>query len=331
MYSPEDYDYHLPKEQIAQVPADPRDHSRLLVYERTTGKIKDVHFYELSQFLPPQTSLVVNNSKVEKARMLFGNKEVFVLHRIDEHRIEALVRPGKKFKKGLDIELVDGLLCRVEQINDDGTRILFFNKHLDDPVFHSFKKTPFPPYIKPNEAFAERYQTIYAKDEGSKAAPTAGLHFTDRVFKDLSIKGIQKTEVTLHVGLGTFAPLKMEDIRGQTLHSERIIIGQKACEQLNKASHITAVGTTAVRVLESAVSTKDDRFQPVERETQIFIYPGYSFKKVDAFVTNFHLPKSSLLMLISAFMGYEETKRVYRHAVDEKYRFFSFGDAMLIV
>lgn len=328
-YTLSDFDYHLPEELIAQEPAHPRDHARLLVYDRETETITDDYFYNLLKYLIPSTTLVLNNSKVEKARMLFGNKEIFIVQTRNNNTIQAMVRPGRKFKLGKTVKLTDDISATITNIANDGLRTLVFNKDLDDPVFESHRRTPFPPYIKQNESLADEYQTVYARDLGSKAAPTAGLHFTEKLLHDIDNAGINKAEVTLHVGLGTFAPVKTENIDEHNLHSEWFEIDEPTAETLNNARHITAVGTTSVRVLES--SAKANRhFDAQHTNTEIFIKPGYSFKAVDNLITNFHLPKSTLLMLVSALMGYEPMQRVYEHAIKEKYRFYSFGDAMLI-
>lgn len=327
-----DFDYELPEKLIAQSPASPRDHARLLVYDRKNGSITDDYFYNLGDYIPNHTTLVVNNSKVEKCRLLFedGKKELFVTSVRNNNTVEAMVRPGKKFKLNREVELAEGITAKVTHIAEDGLRTLILSHNLDAPELEPFKYTPFPPYIEQDESLSEEYQTVYAKDLGSKAAPTAGLHFTDELLENLQQAGVQKSEVTLHVGLGTFAPVKTEDISEHNMHSEWYQLRAETCKELNEAKHITAVGTTSVRVLESAVKT-DREFQPESKDTDIFITPGYSFKATDALITNFHLPKSTLLMLVSAFMGYDEMKSVYEHAIREKYRFYSFGDAMLIL
>lgn len=325
-----DFDYHLPEELIAQEPAHPRDHARLLVYNRKTGEITDDYFYNLLHHLNPATTLVLNNSKVEKARMLFGNREIFIVQAMNNNTVEAMVRPGRKFKTGKTIQMDDNISVEVTNVADDGLRTLVFNKNLDNPVFDAYRYTPFPPYIRQNEALADEYQTVYARDLGSKAAPTAGLHFTEGLLEDIEKAGIEKAEVTLHVGLGTFAPVKTENIAEHKMHSEWFEINEPTAQKLNKASHLTAVGTTSVRVLESSAK-KNREFSAEHTDTEIFIKPGYHFKAVNSLITNFHLPKSTLLMLVSAFMGYEEMWKVYEHAIHERYRFYSFGDAMLIL
>lgn len=331
-YTLSDFNYSLPDELIAQKPAEPRDHSRLLVYNRQNDEITDDYFYNIGNYLPERTSMVVNNSKVEKCRLLFhdGKTEIFVVKAADDKTVEALVRPGKKFKIGKIYQLTDEVTAETLSISDDGIRTIRLSHSLDDEAIRPFKHTPFPPYIERDESLADRYQTVFARHLGSKAAPTAGLHFTPSLLDSLSQNGIDKKEVTLHVGLGTFAPVKAEKIKDHIMHSEWYQITKEQAEGLNSSSSITAVGTTSVRVLESAVMT-DGTFEVCSGETDIFIMPGYEFKSVDHLITNFHLPKSTLLMLISAFMGYDEMHKVYRHAIKEKYRFYSFGDAMLIL
>ena len=327
-----DFDYHLPEELIAQSPAHPRDHARLLVYDRKDGSIRDDYFYNLGNYLHPQTTLVVNNSKVEKCRLMFdgGKKELFVTSVRNNNTIEALVRPGKKFRVGKQVELAEGITARVTHMAEDGLRTLILSHNLDAPELEPYKYTPFPPYIAQDESLAGEYQTVYAKDLGSKAAPTAGLHFTDELLQKLKDHGIQKSEVTLHVGLGTFAPVKTENLDEHIMHSEWYSLDLNTSKELNGAQHITAVGTTSVRVLES-ISDQHRQFHPGNGDTDIFITPGYRFKAVDSLITNFHLPKSTLLMLVSAFMGFEEMHQLYQHAIREKYRFYSFGDGMLIL
>jgi S-adenosylmethionine:tRNA ribosyltransferase-isomerase len=328
-----DFDYDLPDDLIAQEPAQPRDHARLLVYDRASGTITDDYFYNLDCYLPRKTSLVLNNSKVEKCRLLFDNKEIFVLNVVNPTTVEAMVRPGKKFKKGRTVTIGNDVEAEVQSIDDEGIRTLTLSEPIDSDKLAEFRHTPFPPYIEQNEELADEYQTVYAKDLGSKAAPTAGLHFTDELLQKLEVQGIHQVEVTLHVGLGTFAPVKEENIDEHTMHSEWFSLNKVQARQLNASHHITAVGTTSVRVLESTVGhVKGKRhFEPTDRDTDIFIKPGYEFQAVDSLITNFHLPKSTLLMLVAAFIGYDEMRRIYEHAIEEQYRFYSFGDAMLIV
>jgi len=331
-YTIKDFNYHLPDKLIAQKPATPRDHSRLLVYDRQTGKIADDYFYNIGNHLPEGTSLVVNNSKVEKCRLLFdgGKIEIFVTKAVNDRVVEGMVRPGKKFRPGKTVELTDELSARTMHIAEDGIRRIELSHPLDHKSVIPHTHTPFPPYIERDESLSERYQTVYAKDLGSKAAPTAGLHFTPELLEKLEAQGIRKNEVTLHVGLGTFAPVKADRIEDHIMHSEWYQISQQQAYALNKTKRVTAVGTTSVRVLESAPK-EEDSFIPCSGETDIFITPGYTFKSVDHLITNFHLPKSTLLMLIAAFTGFDEMKKIYQHAIQENYRFYSFGDAMLIL
>jgi len=331
-YTLDHFNYDLPKELIAQTPASLRDHSRLLIYDRSTRNITDDYFYNIGKYLPHNTSLVVNNSKVEKCRLLFneGKIELFITKAINDRVVEALVRPGKKFRSGKEISLTDHIKAKTLSVSEDGIRTVELSHSLDDDLFQPFRHTPFPPYIESDESFSDRYQTIFAKDIGSKAAPTAGLHFTPELLNKLTALGVEKKEVTLHVGLGTFAPVKSDTIEDHIMHSEWYQISAEEAEALNQSKSVTAVGTTSVRVLESAVD-KGGKFNACSGETDIFITPGYQFKSVDHLITNFHLPKSTLLMLVSAFTGYEEMKTIYRHAIDQKYRFYSFGDAMLLL
>ncbi len=324
-----DFHYDLPEELIAQKPADPRDHARLLVYNRATGEKSDDYFYNLPRYLPTDTLLVLNNAKVDKARLQFGNKEVFVVRQFDPHTVEAMVRPGKKFKAGQIVVLTDEIEAEVLDVAEDGLRRIRFNREVTDPVFDPYRLTPFPPYIRQDETLSDRYQTVFARTEGSKAAPTAGLHFTPHVFERLDARGIERAEITLHVGLGTFAPVKAEELEDHPMHAEEYEIDEETAKKLNAATHITAVGTTSARTLEAA--KKADGFHPGRASTDIFITPGYNFKAVDALLTNFHLPESTLLMMVCAFAGYDEMMELYRHAIRERYRFYSFGDAMLIL
>jgi S-adenosylmethionine:tRNA ribosyltransferase-isomerase len=324
-----DFDYELPEELIAHRPAEPRDHSRLLVYDRSSGEITDARFYEIGRYLHPGTTLVMNNSRVEKARLLFENREVFITHGHNNDTVDAMVRPGRKFREGRTVQLADTISAKVLSVAEDGLRTLKFDPPLDNPVYETFRHTPFPPYIDADESLAERYQTVYALHDGSMAAPTAGLHFTRELLESLRKQGFSTAELTLHVGLGTFAPVKTEQIEEHRLHSESWMLTPETAEMLGKARHITAVGTTTTRVLES-LPGPDRHFREGSGETDIFIRPGYRFRNTDHMITNFHLPKSTLLMMIAAFTGYDEMRRIYRHAINAKYRFYSFGDAMLL-
>jgi S-adenosylmethionine:tRNA ribosyltransferase-isomerase len=341
MYTLNDFDFHLPEKLIAQRPVSPRDHARLLVYDRSSNSITDDYFYNLGKYLVPETTLVLNISRVEKARILIGTTEIFVLRQLDTNRAEVLVRPGKKFRPGKIFEVTTGVTVETLAVQEDGVRIVKANPGFDHQVWDQWKLTPFPPYIKQDESLAEEYQTVYAKDEGSKAAPTAGLHFTERLLNELQKSGFGIQELTLHVGMGTFAPVKVDNIDDHIMHSEWFSIHENTAGALTSAKHITAVGTTSARTLESIVSgghlsrteftdKRKRTFDAGSGSTDIFIKPGYTFKAVDSLVTNFHLPKSTLLMMISALIGLDEMHRMYEHAIREEYRFFSFGDGMLI-
>jgi S-adenosylmethionine:tRNA ribosyltransferase-isomerase len=325
-----DFDFILPKELIAQTPAKPRDHSRLLVYDRHSQKITDENFYDLNDYLLPQTTLVLNDSKVEKNRLIFGPTEIFVIETTDPFTIKALVRPGKKFMPGksLSIQLAHKRLAvETLSIDDAGIRTLRLSLPLNDAGLGPYRRTPFPPYIQQDESLSHSYQTVYAKFSGSKAAPTAGLHFTPKLLADLAQQH-PIAKLTLHVGLGTFTPVKTIKINDHKMHPENYSITSGNAKILNRAKSLTAVGTTSLRVLESVKKP----FAETVGETYIFITPGYQFKSADSLITNFHLPRSTLLMLVTAFIGsVAETRRIYSHAIAQKYRFYSFGDAMLII
>ncbi len=319
--------FDLPKELIAQTPARPRDHARLLVYDRSSRKITDDVFYNLEKYLPKNSTLVFNNSKVEKCRLRFEAAEVFVLETLNPTTVRALVKPGKRFRAGATFAQGSSLEIQTIAVEDGGVRVLRFNKPVDHKSLDKFRLTPFPPYISQNEQLAGQYQTVYAKPLGSKAAPTAGLHFTQRLLKELSLAH-KLAYITLHVGLGTFAPVKVENLKAGKLHAELFELSSSTSDILNSSSHITSVGTTTARTLE----TIGRPFGPASELTEIFITPGYDFKAIDSLITNFHLPGSSLLMLVAAFMGSTaELQRIYAHAIKKQYRFYSFGDAMLIL
>lgn len=330
--SVQEFDFVLPEALIAQRPAEPRDHGKLLVYDRATGTITDDYFYNIQHYLPSNSTIVLNNSKVEKCRLRFGQTEIFVVETVNPTTVKAMVRPGRKFTEGKTVildenGLLEGTVLAVER---DGLRIVQLSRPLDDPLFDAFRLTPLPPYIAQDETLSDEYQTVYAKPLGSKAAPTAGLHFTQALLDTLK-QDHAIAEVTLHVGLGTFAPVKHDDIAQHTMHEEWFTIDAANAELIHKATHRTAIGTTTVRTLESA-RMHDGRIVPQSDITSIFITPGYTFTQVDALVTNFHLPKSTLLMLVAAFMGStKELHRIYQHAIRNSYRFYSFGDAMLIL
>ena len=337
------YYYDLAEEQIAQTPIEPRDHSRLLCYNRKTEKIEHKHFYDILDFLKPGDVLVVNNSKVLPAR-LFGFKsttgakiEILLQKRIDLKNWEVIAKPQKRLAVGTEIIFNENIKCFVTEIGDYGSCKVRF-EYSDDKPFEAhlieIGTMPLPPYIKEKLKNQNRYQTVYAKVNGSSAAPTAGLHFTKELIEKIKAKGVEFVEVLLHVGLGTFRPVKEDNIKDHEMHSEYFEISPEVADTINKAKaegrRVIAVGTTSIRVLESGVD-ENGKLQPQKRETKIFIYPPYKFKMVDALITNFHLPESTLIMLISAFIGdIDKTLDLYKLAVNEKYRFFSFGDAMFI-
>ena len=334
-----DFDYELPEERIAQFPCEPRDHSRLLKVNIDTGELVHAHFYDLLDDVEAGDLLVFNNTRVIPARLIGakptgGKVEVFLLTRLDGDRWEVLVKPGKKARIGQEILFGDELSCVVEDNTDFGGRIVRFRyQGIFEEVLDRLGETPLPPYIKEKLADKERYQTVYAKENGSAAAPTAGLHFTKEMLAKLEEKGVRLAFVTLHVGLGTFRPVNVENVLEHVMHKEYYSVSAEAAEAIRQTKEaggrIIAVGTTAVRTLESAAE-EDGTITPKTGWTEIFIYPGYRFKIVDALVTNFHLPKSTLLMLVSALADREMMLEAYRVAVEEKYRFFSFGDAMFL-
>ncbi len=337
------YFYDLPQELIAQSPLEPRDHSRLLCFNRKSGKVFHKHFYDILDFLKSGDVLVINNTKVLPAR-LYGFKEttgakieVLLQKRINLTEWEVLIKPAKRVDVGTKIVFNQNIECVVVEKGEyGGCKVDFsydkkktFEEHLME-----IGTMPLPPYIKEKLKNQNRYQTVYAKVEGSSAAPTAGLHFTQELLEKIKAKGVEICEVLLHVGLGTFRPVKEDNILNHEMHSEYFEISKAVADKINTAKsegrRIIAVGTTTVRVLESGVD-EDGKLIPQKRETKIFIYPPYKFKMVDALITNFHLPESTLIMLVSAFVGdIDKTLELYKTAVSEKYRFFSFGDAMFI-
>lgn len=331
------YFYDLPPELIAQTPAMPRDSSRLLIYDRKTKKILDKHFYDIVDFLKPDDVLVINSTKVLPAR-LFGIKvstgakiEILLHKRLDLKNWEIILKPFKRVEIGTVIKFSDNLSGTITQKFEEGLcNICFeFDGVFEDIIFQ-IGTMPLPPYIHEKLTEQERYQTVYCKQLGSSAAPTAGLHWTDELLQKAKDKGVKVVEVILHVGLGTFRPVKEDDITKHPMHTEKYVLSQQNADILNAAKQngqrIIAVGTTSVRVLESCAD-RQGHVNAGSGETNIFIYPPYKFKMVDGLVTNFHLPESTLIMLVSAFCGYEDTMKIYKHAVEQKYRFFSFGDA----
>ena len=337
-----DFNYDLPEELIAQTPVEPRDHSRLLVYHRAGGKIEHKHFYDIIDYLNPGDALVINETRVIPARLL-GVKEdtgvpveVLLLRRQNATDWEALVRPGRRLRPGTVCSFGDGLLrCEIiGNVEDIGGRIVRFKcDGVFEEVLDRLGEMPLPPYIHEKLKDANRYQTVYAKQDGSAAAPTAGLHFTPELLDRIRAKSITVVPILLHVGLGTFRPVKEEDAEKHVMHSEFCQVTQEAADTLNRirreGGRIACVGTTSVRTLET-MATDDGVIHAGAKDTAIFIYPGVKIKAVDALITNFHLPQSTLLMLVSALTGREEALRVYREAVAQRYRFFSFGDAMFI-
>jgi S-adenosylmethionine:tRNA ribosyltransferase-isomerase len=337
-----DFNFELPEELIAQQPVEPRDASRLLVVKRDGGANEHRHFRDLVEYLRPGDGLVVNETRVIPARLMGeregtgGVMEVLLLKRLERDRWETLVKPGRKAKVGQRIRFGDGLLVgTVLSTTEVGGRVIEFSyEGAFEAVLDKLGQMPLPPYIHERLADQERYQTVYAKTWGSAAAPTAGLHFTPELLQQIQAKGVTLHTVLLHVGLGTFRPVQVEDVHTHKMHSEFYTITPDTAQALNavKAAggRVIAVGTTSVRTLETA-TTPEGVIQSGEGWTEIFIYPGYTFRAVDAMVTNFHLPKSTLLMLISAFASREAILQAYETAVQERYRFFSFGDAMLIL
>jgi len=339
-YRKSDFYYELPEELIAQTPAEPRDSSRLLVYNRATGEIEHKIFRDIVNYLKSGDVLVVNNTKVLPARLYAhtengGAVEVLLLKRLEIDTWEVLVKPGRKCTVGKKLVVSNELSLTVTGITDSGERIVKFSYDgVFEEILERLGSMPLPPYIKTKLKDKNRYQTVYAKTDGSAAAPTAGLHFTPELLEKIKATGVQVAEVLLHVGLGTFRPVKEDIITDHKMHSEYYEIGREAAEIINSAKRegrrIIAVGTTSVRTLES-VADENGFVKPCNGNTEIFIYPPYKFKCVDALVTNFHLPESTLIMLVAAMTGREEILKVYRTAVGSRYRFFSFGDAMMIV
>ena len=346
-YSTSDYDYELPPRLIAQTPAPVRDASRLLVLNRQDGSVEHRIFHDIITYLNPGDTLVINDSKVIPAR-LYGERigkttrtpaEVVLLRQRESDVWEAIVRPGKRLRRGDRMALAEeGVFVQIEAVLEDGNRLVRFlyDKNEYPTIYALLDKLgnmPLPPYIHEKLADKNRYQTVYAKEEGSAAAPTAGLHFTPELLGRIREKGIDIVPVMLHVGLGTFRPVKEDDVRRHKMHSEFITVTEEAAQRINatraRGGRIIAVGTTSVRTLESAAD-EAGIVHPVAADTSIFIYPGYRFRAVDAMITNFHLPKSTLLMLISAFADRKTVLRTYEEAVRQEYRFFSFGDAMFI-
>ena len=337
-----EFDYELPEELIAQTPIKKRDESRLMVLNRKEQTIEHKIFKDIIDYLKPGDVLVRNNTKVIPAR-LFGKKETganvefLLLNNIENDIWEAIVRPGNKLHVGTKVIFGDGILeAKILEIMPGGTRKVEFKyEGIFNEILDKIGLMPLPPYIHETLKEKDRYQTVYAKYDGSAAAPTAGLHFTPELLEKIQEKGVEIANVTLHVGIGTFRPVKEDTVEAHKMHSEHFYIKQEDVDKINKAKQegrrVIAVGTTSCRVLESIADENTGMVKPIEDDTEIFIYPGYKFKCIDGLITNFHLPQSTLLMLVSALAGKEYIMKAYKEAVKEKYRFFSFGDAMLIM
>ena len=337
-----DFYYDLPKELIAQDPLEDRSSSRLLVLHRKSGRVEHRVFTDIVEYLKPGDCLVRNNTKVIPAR-LYATRvdtgatiELLLLKRMENDVWETLVKPGKKARQGAVISFGDGILTgEIIDVKEDGNRLIQFRyEGIFEEILDQLGQMPLPPYITHTLKDKNRYQTVYAKYEGSAAAPTAGLHFTEELFRKLEEKGVLVANVTLHVGLGTFRPVKVDDVSKHHMHTEFYQVTKEEADKINKAKQaggrIVCVGTTSCRTIESAAD-ENGVLKPGQGDTDIFIYPGYSFKMMDVLITNFHLPESTLLMLVSALAGKEQVMRVYEEAVQERYRFFSFGDAMIIL
>ncbi|EJC3747550.1 tRNA preQ1(34) S-adenosylmethionine ribosyltransferase-isomerase QueA [Enterococcus faecalis] len=342
MLSTEDFDFDLPEELIAQTPLKDRASSRLLVVNKETGDMEDKHFHDILDELQPGDALVMNNTRVLPAR-LYGEKpetgghlEVLLLTNTEGDTWETLIKPAKRTKVGTEIQFGDGRLKAVvkEELEHGGRIIEFKYDGIFLEILESLGEMPLPPYIKERLDDPDRYQTVYAEENGSAAAPTAGLHFTKELLEEIKAKGVHLVYLTLHVGLGTFRPVSVDNIEEHHMHSEFYRLTEEAAKQLNEVrqagGRIVAVGTTSIRTLETIGTKFNGEIQADSGWTDIFITPGYQFKVVEAFSTNFHLPKSTLVMLVSAFAGKDLTLAAYQHAIEEKYRFFSFGDAMFI-
>ena len=336
-----DFSYNLPQELIAQTPVEPRDSSRLLLLNRENGEISHKHFYDIIDYLEEGDLIVANDSRVLPAR-IFGIKdqtgarvEFLLLNQVENNRWETLCKPGKKAREGAEFTFGNGIMrAKVIEVKEDGNRVVEFES--EDNFYTALDKIgqmPLPPYITEELQDRERYQTVYSNEIGSAAAPTAGLHFTNELMDKIRAKGVKIAYVTLHVGLGTFRPVKVDDVKNHKMHSEHYEISKETSDLIKETKangkRVIAVGTTSCRTLESVASFFGE-IKPCEGFTDIFIYPGYQFKVLDGLITNFHLPESTLIMLVSAFAGYDNVMKAYETAVNDKYRFFSFGDAMFI-
>jgi S-adenosylmethionine:tRNA ribosyltransferase-isomerase len=346
MMKKSDFYYDLPESLIAQTPAEKRDMSRLMVINRQNDQIEDRHFHDIVEYLEPGDLLVMNDTKVLPVR-IYGHKketggkiELLLLKRLDDHHWETMVKPGRKAKPGTVLEFKDDagrvvLTGSIEKTIDNGLRVIAFEYNgVFEEILNQIGTMPLPPYIHEKLEDPSRYQTVYAKYNGSAAAPTAGLHFTEALLDQIRAMGVKTTAVTLHVGLGTFRPVKEENILDHQMHSEQYSVSPETADLINETQkaggRVIAVGTTTVRTLESVAANNGGKIVPERGSTSIFIYPGFHWQVIDALITNFHLPESTLLMLVSSFYDREKILAAYRHAVEEKYRFFSFGDAMFI-
>lgn len=339
-FKTKDFWYDLPQELIAQTPLEKRDSSRLLVMNKETGELSHRHFYDIVEYLNPGDCLVMNDSRVLPARLLGhrptgGAVELLLLRDLGDKKWECLAKPGKKIRPGQEVIFGNGeLTATVEEVQEDGNRIVRFHyEGIFLEILEHLGKMPLPPYIQAELQDQERYQTVYSRETGSAAAPTAGLHFTKELLEQIEKKGVTLAYVTLHVGLGTFRPVKAEQISQHHMHSELCMMSRETAQLLNdtrkRGGRIVCVGTTSCRTLESLVEP-DGTFEEKSKWTDIFIYPGYTFRAMDALITNFHLPESTLVMLVSAFAGRDHILHAYEEAVKERYRFFSFGDAMFL-
>ena len=337
-----DFYYDLPKERIAQTPVEPRDSSRLMVIDRQKHTLEHKHFYDIIDYLDEGDCLIVNDSRVLPAR-IYGkrstgaNVEFLLLSQVQNNVWECLTKPGKKARSGDTFTFGDIMRCKVIDVLDNGNRVVEFFCNNEDNFYSALDKVgqmPLPPYITEKLTDKERYQTVYSREPGSAAAPTAGLHFTKELLQKIQNKGINIGYVTLHVGLGTFRPVKVEDVTRHKMHSEHYEVPSETAELIRQTKangkRVIAVGTTSCRTLETVATINNGEIKPCDGFTDIFIYPGYQFKVLDGLITNFHLPESTLIMLVSAFADYDTVMKSYEIAVKEKYRFFSFGDAMAI-
>jgi len=342
LYRLSSYQFHLPEELIAQYPVTPRDSSRLMIVDRQSGSIREVVFRDLAALLNRDDTLVFNDTQVIPARLKGkresgGEAEIFLTNRLTHDTWVVMAKPGRKLQVGTKVAFASDFFCEIKEVLEDGRRVVRFSfQGVFEDLLQQYGEIPLPHYIKraaPEALDKERYQTIYAKNPGALAAPTAGLHFTPDLLSALTAKGVDQVHITLHVGLGTFKPVQVEDIREHVMHHEQVVVTPSAAEKLNNkkpGSKRICIGTTCCRSLESACDTQGI-IQSGCFDTNIFIYPGYQFKYVDHMLTNFHLPGSTLLMMVSAFAGYELMMEAYERAVKERYRFFSYGDAMLIL